>query len=167
MAGTGPAPKPNAVRRNKPAQRDLVKYDGVLRGFELPDASEGDLLPPVRRKVDGEWVQEPQTSWHRETVKWWERWRSSPQAMQMMTEVDWSYLLDTALMHNAMWRTGSFESAGEVRQRMSMFGATPQDRMRLRMEVEVPAEQYPAGRTGQSGEVASIDDARRKRLADG
>ena len=158
----GPVPKSNPVRRNKPERRELVKYDGVVRGFELPDA-EG-LLPPLRRKIDGEWVQVPQTEWHPRTVAWWAAWRSSPQAMQMLTEVDWEYLLDTALMHNNLWTTGSFELASEVRQRMSMFGATPQDRMRLRMEVEVPAEQFPAGRSGDGGAVASMDDARRRKL---
>ena len=161
MAGRGPVPKANPL--NGPVKRGLVKYDGVLRGFDLPDP-EG-LLPPVRRKIDGEWVHVPQDDWHPRTKAWWAAWRSSPQAMNMQTEVDWEYLLDTALMHSNMWTTGSFELAAEVRQRMSMFGATPQDRMRLRMEVEVPAEQFPAGRQGASDEaVPSIADARRRKL---
>ena len=162
MAGRGPAPKPDAIRRNR-TQRELIKYDEVVRGFDLPDAHE--VLPPLRKKVDGEWRQEPQYEWHPMTLKMWDAWRTSPQAVQMMTEVDWAYLLDTALMHHSMWVTGSFDTAAEVRQRMSMFGATPSDRARLRMEVEVPKEKYPVGESGTTHGVASIDDQRRKRLA--
>lgn len=166
LAGNGPPPKKGAVRRNKSGARELVKYDGNVRGYDLPDPSDGNVLPPRRIKIDGEWVQEAQASWHPMTQKMWDAWRSSPQAVQMMTEVDWAYLMDTMLMHHSMWVTGSFDTAAEVRQRMSMFGATPSDRARLRMEVEVPNEKYPVGEHGApAGGVAQIDDQRRKRLA--
>lgn len=167
MAGRGPARKADAVRRNKENKvRDVVKYDGAIRGFELPDAK--SVLPPksVYDAEAGVWVQEEQTAWHPMTVQMWESWRSSPMAVAMATEVDWNYLLDTMLMHHAMWTKGSFDMAAEVRQRLAKFGATNEDRLRLRMEVEVP-EKYPVGAEGESKPVASMDSARRKRLSKG
>lgn len=166
MAGRGPAPKQNAQRRNKENKvRSVVKYDGAIRGFELPDARE--VLPPAyERDADGAWVPVEQNEWHPMTVRMWESFRSSPMAVAMATEVDWAYLLDTMLMHHSMWTKGSFDMAAEVRQRLAKFGATNEDRMRLRMEVEVP-EQYPVGESGRQGAVVSIDEGRRKRLSEG
>lgn len=148
VAGRGPAPKGNAVRRNKESQiRDVVKYDGAIRGFELPDATE--VLPPAfERDADGAWIPVEQTAWHPMTVRMWEAFRSSPMAVAMATEVDWAYLLDTMLMHHSMWTKGSFDMAAEVRQRLAKFGATNEDRLRLRMEVEIP-EEYPVGPDGR------------------
>jgi len=59
-------------------------------------------------------------------------WRDSPQAEHFMAS-DWSFLLDTALMHHAMWSKGQWTLAAEVRLRVAKFGATPEDRARLRM----------------------------------
>jgi hypothetical protein len=61
-----------------------------------------------------------------------EMWRRSAQA-ETFTESDWSFLLDTALMHHAMWSKGQWTLAAEVRLRVAKFGATPEDRARLRM----------------------------------
>lgn len=49
------------------------------------------------------------------------------------TATDWSFLLDTALMHHAMWSKGQWTLAAEVRLRVAKFGATPEDRARLRI----------------------------------
>lgn len=59
-------------------------------------------------------------------------WRRSAQA-ETFTETDWSFLLDTALMHHAMWSKGQWTLAAEVRLRVAKYGATPEDRARLRM----------------------------------
>ena len=59
-------------------------------------------------------------------------WRRSPQA-DVMIESDWYFLLDTALMHDAMWSKGQWTLAAEVRLRVAKFGATPEDRARLRL----------------------------------
>ena len=144
MAGNGPAPKDQRARARDTPKRDLVKSDGKLRGFELP----GDALPA------GE-------SWHPITVKWWEAFRASPQGVRMLTDVDWYFLLDTALMHNAMWSKGRWEFAAEVRLRVAKFGATPEDRLRIKLEVEIP-EDFPVGDSGNPTNVTSID--RRSRL---
>jgi ribosomal protein L31E len=70
--------------------------------------------------------------WHRRTVQWWAMWRDAPQAVHFMA-TDWDFLIDTALMHHAMWSRGQWTLAAEVRLRVAKFGATPEDRARLRM----------------------------------
>lgn len=132
MAGPGPPPKAERSRPSDTARRQSemrhVQVDGQRRGPDLPD----DVLP------DGQ-------SWHPCTVNWWDTWRESAQA-KTFTETDWTFLLDTALMHHTMWTKGRWEFAGEIRLRVGKFGATPEDRMRLKLSVDVPdsAEPEPA-----------------------
>jgi hypothetical protein len=52
--------------------------------------------------------------WHARTVDWWSMWASSELAKDF-TATDWSFLLDTALMHHAMWSKGQWTLAAEVR----------------------------------------------------
>jgi len=74
----------------------------------------------------------PNIDWHEMTRRWWDMWKDSPQA-ENFTASDWSFLMDTALMHHAMWSKGQWTLAAEVRLRVAKFGATPEDRARLRM----------------------------------
>ncbi|WP_222870161.1 hypothetical protein [Actinomadura decatromicini] len=123
-----------------------LAVDGVVRGADLPEG----VLP------DGE-------SWHPRTVMWWETWRRSPQA-QTFTATDWDFLVDTALMHHVMWTKGRWEFASELRLRAAKFGATPEDRLRLRMEVlPTPAEPGPDAPV-DGGSVTDIS-SRRARLS--
>jgi hypothetical protein len=128
VAGHGPAPKDPATRRrrNIVPPPTVMAPDGEARGPELP----ADVLP------DGE-------QWHPRTQAWWETWRQSPQA-QTFTPTDWDFLIDTALMHHTMWLKARWEFASELRLRAAKFGATPEDRMRLRMQV-APSPAEPAG----------------------
>lgn len=112
MAGNGPAPKPanRRARRNAdPKALTVLRFD--------PAAAPG--LPD---DID----------WHPRTLDWWKMWADSAQA-ENFTATDWSFLLDTALMHHAMWSKGQWTLAAEVRLRVAKFGATPEDRARLRM----------------------------------
>ncbi|HIY94956.1 MAG TPA: hypothetical protein H9821_04735 [Candidatus Rothia avicola] len=68
----------------------------------------------------------------------------------MLSDPDWDYLLDTALIHHNMWKNGRWDFASEVRLRVAKFGATPDDRNRLRAEIvtipevgDVRAEDIP------------------------
>lgn len=129
MAGRGPAPKDPATRRRRnvdPTPTTTVSAGDVLRGPELP----------------------PAYSWHPQTRAWWDTWRHSPQA-QNMTATDWDFMLDTAVLHTGMWM-GEAKLAAEVRLRVAKFGATPEDRARLRMQVDdaaaTPIEERPASR---------------------
>lgn len=113
MAGVGPAPKPahRRARRNAdPQPQTRLKF----RPCDPPNLSSA---------ID----------WHPATVAWWETWKNSPMA-EVMGETDWSFLLDTALLHTKMWATSQWTLAAEVRLRVAKFGATPEDRMRLRIQ---------------------------------
>lgn len=114
MAGRGPAPKPaeRRARRNKDTQATTALKLVRKPAPELPEL--GD---------DG---------WHPRTVEWWSMWSESELAKDF-TATDWSFLLDTALMHHAMWSKGQWTLAAEVRLRVAKFGATPEDRARLRI----------------------------------
>lgn len=162
MAGNGPAPKEKRSRGRDNPTREIIKSDGRLGGFPLPT----DVLPliPEKDRDPDYWEGEPQREeWHPQTVRWWDNWRSSPQAAKMLTAPDWDYLLDTALLHHQMWMSGgkNSERAAEIRLRVAAFGATIADRLRLRLEVEVP-EEYPVG-NAENSNVTSIDE-RRQRL---
>jgi hypothetical protein len=113
----------------------IVASDDELRGPDLPI----DVLPDREQ-------------WHPRTRDWWRTWRRSAQA-QTFTATDWDFLIDTALMHHTMWSRGRWEFAGELRLRAAKFGATPEDRQRLRMQVAPSAgasaeQQKPASRYG-------------------
>jgi hypothetical protein len=135
MGGRGPAPKDPSERRRRNVSPELVLVtpDDQVRGPALPDEYE----------------------WPEQTRQWWETWRRSPQA-QTFIDVDWSYLLDTALLHADLW-LGDLSMAGELRLRVGKFGATPEDRLRLRIAVSGPPvlEVTPARR---------LTSAQRKRL---
>jgi hypothetical protein len=112
MAGRGPAPKP-AHRR---ARTNSDPVPQTMLRFEKADA------PELPEEID----------WHPRTRAWWDVWKRSAQA-DVMAETDWSFLLDTALMHHALWTHGQWTLAAEVRLRVAKMGATPEDRARLRM----------------------------------
>lgn len=136
MAGPGRVPKENLSREADTKRRDAditkVSADGILRGSPLPK----DI------------------TWHPRTKAWWHSFRTSPLA-QGFTESDWDFLLDTALLHTAMWE-GATNLAAEIRLRVSAFGSTPEARLRLKLKI-----------TDDAAEIAttvSMDVARRKRL---
>ena len=118
MAGRGPAPgaNPNSkpdherARRNKPSAPNLRIVDAVPAE-----------QPPL-----------PDGNWHPQTLVWWSMWGESPLAPEF-TANDWSELLDTAVIHSGFWG-GDMKLAAELRQRVAKFGATPEDRARLRIQ---------------------------------
>lgn len=122
MAGRGPAPgrNPNSKdpdqrrHRIKPDQPDVIIPDGQKHGRDLPSS----------RK------------WPAETLAWWETWRTCALASTFI-DTDWSFLLDTAVLHAQFW-SGNQSVAAELRIRVAKFGATPEDRARLKVEVGDP-----------------------------
>jgi len=120
MAGRWPQPKDpdRRARGNKdPVPLRVIKAEPVEQP-DLPfaDITEDSLI---------EW------KWPAQTIEWWRMWRDSPLS-DSFTASDWSVLLDTALIHAAVWR-GDLKLAGELRLRVAKFGATPEDRARLRI----------------------------------
>lgn len=120
MAGRGSPPKP-ASRRAR-SNKDPIPTTAL----RLVRAT-APALPDLGYDKDGLKIE-----WHERTVNWWMIWSRSELARDF-TETDWSFLLDTALMHHAMWSKGQWTLAAEVRLRVAKYGATPEDRARLRI----------------------------------
>lgn len=118
MAGHGPAPKEHLSRasHDRHRQDEITKLEatGETYGPELPD----------------------EIKWPARTRRWWETWRTSAMA-QTLTDTDWDFLLDTALLHAEFW-SGNTAGAAELRLRVAKFGATPEDRMRLKIQIGKP-----------------------------
>lgn len=110
MAGRGPAPKDPSTRARR--NRDPIP----MRVITAPPVSQPDL---------------PDFVWHPATLAWWSMWAESPLSSEF-TASDWSFLMDTALAHTAVW-CGALDRLAELRQRVAKFGATPEDRARLRI----------------------------------
>ena len=124
MAGHGPAPKDPSERRrrNRPEPLTVVSADGETYGSGLPDTHD----------------------WPAATLAWWGVWRSCAQAASF-TDTDWSFLLDTAVLHAEFW-LGNQGVAGELRLRVAKFGATPEDRARLKITVGESGQQSAPAR---------------------
>jgi hypothetical protein len=127
MAGNGPPPKDPSRRARRNAEPVPVR---IIEA----EPSEQPTLPTFYVEADGALVE---FVWPARTVEWWAMWASSPLSAEF-TETDWSELLDTALLHASFWR-GGLKLAGELRLRVAKFGATPEDRARLRIQFAAAA----------------------------
>jgi hypothetical protein len=117
MAGRGPTPKPRGRRAR--ANKDPVP----LRVVTVEPIKQ----PPLPQF----YLDRKRFIWPAHTRVWWAMWGASPLAAEF-TATDWSELLDTAFLHAQYWR-GDLKLAGELRLRVAKFGATPEDRARLRI----------------------------------
>lgn len=126
MAGRGPAPKPSRSRKRDEPEVAVLADSGALHGPELPSG----VLPD-------------DADWHPQTVALWDALRKNP-LLADEPELGWQFLIDTALMHHTMWSKGRWEFASEVRLRVAKYGATPEDRMRLKVKIATPDESKPA-----------------------
>ena len=117
MAGRGPQPK-------DPGRRARMNKDPIaLRVIHAERVGQPDLPPRMISNVDFGWPQA--------TLRWWQMWADSPLSDEF-TSTDWSVLLDTAVLHARFW-DGDYRVAAELRLRVAKFGATPEDRARLRI----------------------------------
>lgn len=113
MAGRGSAPKDSsrrARRNNDSTPTTILRFEEA----ERPELPEG-------------------YPWPDETLEWWDMWRDAPQS-EHFGSTDWSFLLDTAFLHANLWGNGDLSVMAELRIRVAKFGATPEDRARLRMQ---------------------------------
>lgn len=142
MAGRGPAPKPSdqRVRRNAEAQGlRVVESDPVVQP-ELPEFMPGG------------------DPWPEQTVQWWEMWGVDPLSAEFRA-TDWAELMDTAAIHARYWQ-GDFKIAGELRLRTGKFGATAEDRARLRIQFAAAEEADDKRSRSTSGAGSSSRDRR-------
>lgn len=116
MAGRGPRPKhPSARRRtNVPDGQTILRFE-VAEQPELPA------------------VDPNQQEWCDRTRGWWEMWGRAAQS-EHFSLTDWDFLLDTAVLHQALWHYGDMSVIAELRLRVAKFGATLEDRARLKMQ---------------------------------
>lgn len=143
MPGRGPAPKDPSrrARRNKDPMPQRVLAASAAPQPELPGVFD----------------------WPEQTVAWWATWGASPLAAEFTAD-DWSFLLDTALLHRQMW-LGDTKAAAELRLRVAKFGATPEDRLRLRVQfaaepVDPAPEPAPASSARQRySHLSVVDDS--------
>ena len=127
MAGNGPPPK-------DPSKRARTNKDVISIRTLVATASPQPDLPTRYRSVkdaDGDTFPD-EVDWPFQTTLWWAKWGTSPLAAEF-TEIDWSELLIAAFLH-AEFMEGNYKLAGELRLRTAKFGATPEDRLRLRIQ---------------------------------
>jgi hypothetical protein len=120
----GPSPKPNATRRNVHEHAQ-----------ELPPAARpGRELPRALGVTSGG------------GKRFWKTWSTAPQTATWV-ETDWAELEITTKLVDEFFK-GDVKLAGEIRQRVAKWGATVEDRNRLRMKIEdsedEPSEEVPA-----------------------
>lgn len=125
MAGHGPAPKD--PKRRARSNSDPVPLRVIhAEPIEQPELPSFDVQVTVDDVVVTQEFQ-----WPERTREWWRMWAESPLSADF-TQTDWDFLLDTALLHARYWQ-GDVKVAGELRLRVAKFGATPEDRARLRI----------------------------------
>jgi hypothetical protein len=144
MGVRGPVPG-DVSELSRPPNRTnvtVLSTDGTIYGPELPE-----------KFVHKEWHPQSGSStveyeWPEQTRVWWDVWRMSAQA-SLMGEVDWCFMLDTAVLHALFWLGDhSSQLAAELRSRVAKFGATPDDRQRLRVAVSAPQSRAVVVRDG-------------------
>ena len=143
MAGRGFAPS-----GTRSLESDEKLEEAAVTKVSPDDAVRSPDLPELDDDAEGN-----PRGWPRQTRRWWETWRKAPQS-QTFADTDWDFLLETALIHRA-FMLGDLKQAAELRLRVAKFGATPEDRMRLRLQViapdvaKAPAVSKPAGSAGR------------------
>ena len=130
---TIPKKPEDRARRNKPQEMRVITAEPVAQ----PE------LPTFSITVDDVLTE---FAWPARTCEWWQMWADSPLSTEF-TSTDWSELLDTALLHAAYWN-GKLSLAAEIRLRVAKFGATPEDRARLKITFAA-AEEADARRDAQ------------------
>lgn len=147
MAGRGPAPK-------DPEKRARRNADPVgLRVIEAKPTKQPKLPPLMLRDSEGETYS---AKWPAVTLEWWQMWADSPLSAEF-TDTDWSELRDTARLHALFWM-GDKSVAPELRLRVAKFGATPEDRARLRITFAAAdeAEEKPAKKGSARGRYSGL-----------
>ncbi|MEO3857473.1 hypothetical protein [Acrocarpospora sp. B8E8] len=123
-----PGPPPNPVHSRPRDTRRRIEEKATV----IDDTPTTAAKPRLPNKEGG---------WATQTKRWWETWKESPQA-KTFTSTDWMFLIETAYLADAFF-TGDLKHAGELRQRMAKFGATPEDRARLRLQIKPHEDAAP------------------------
>nr|WP_235482017.1 hypothetical protein [Streptomyces roseoverticillatus] len=87
--------------------------------------------------------------------RFWKTWATAPQT-QRWAETDWAELEITVKLVDAFY-LGDAKLAGEIRQRVGRWGATTEDRARLRMSFDQQAREEREETSEPPRGVTSID----------
>ncbi|QKW48859.1 hypothetical protein HUT08_04110 [Streptomyces buecherae] len=131
----GPAPDPNARRRN----REHALGEHALTA----EPGEGRALPKALGVTTGG------------AKRFWRTWAAAPQTRHWL-ETDWAELELTTRIVDAFYQ-GDVRLAGEIRQRVGRWGATTEDRARLRMNFDKQADEE-ATKAAQEASNSSVDE---------
>lgn len=123
MAGKGPPPKTDPVRRNKKPGAEEVESDGGV--LPLPATY---TVAPGGGPVEVEFLDR--------TREWFELLVTSPEIKARLTVAGALRLHDLAVLQDGFFRSGSLELQKELRIGLAAFGATPADALRLGMTVK-------------------------------
>ena len=156
VAGRGPQPKDPAKRARRNKEPAPLK---VLPAVRVTQPSLPTIYVDAGGDADGR-PRKKRFNWPKVTRRWWRMWGESPLSADY-TDTDWSFLMDTALIHARYWQ-GETRLAGELRLRVAKFGATPEDRARLRIAFAV-AEDAEAGDAAPSARVVAASARSRAR----
>jgi hypothetical protein len=130
----GPKPKDNAIRRNKHEHAQTLSSS----------STEGRALPPgLGIKTAG-------------AKRFWRTWATSPQATKW-AETDWAELEITTRLVDGFYQ-GDMKLAGEIRQRVAKWGATTEDRARLRMSIEDDAQDQDKAEETAGDPTTDLDE---------
>lgn len=120
MSGRGPLPKdPSKLAGHGRAKARAAQLKVIV--------IEPVPQPPLPKERPGG------KSWPAITREWWARWPQEPISREF-SGPDWAFLMDTALLHAAVWGDGEVKLLGELRLRTAKYGVTPEDRARLRIQ---------------------------------
>lgn len=95
-------------------------------------------------------------------LEWYEVFRRSPQSM-VCADTDWLFIRDTAFIYQLFWDAPEkFHNAKlgyikEFRQRMGMYGATFEDRLKLRMDVNTPQSSQSEQKQIENDAAKAVD----------
>lgn len=132
MAGRGPTPKAPGKRAGHSKDVVPIRELPMIRA-EQPELPEFEIIRYVKDEESGEsFPEKVPYVWSPLTLEWWQMWAESALAPDF-TATDWSELRDTAFLHSEFWQ-GNHKLASELRLRTAKFGATPEDRLRLRIQ---------------------------------
>lgn len=150
MAGRRKDPADRA--RNNPENRPFH-----IMGVEKAPAPE--LPERFKNFMDGRIVK---IAYPEETRLWWDHWVNSPLNGGFTTH-DWDYLLVTAGIHARVVLGIDHRAASELRLREAKYGATPEDRAKLRIVTVTAdnAEEESRKAAERNAKVPMVGESRR------
>ncbi|MDF2045139.1 hypothetical protein P2P98_03115 [Microbacterium sp. Kw_RZR3] len=119
------------------------KSGAALRVIEVRPTKQPELPTRYKSVSSEEGTFSDIVDWPTATVEWWRMWASSPLSAEF-TDSDWEELKIAALLH-AQFVEGEYKLAGELRLRTAKFGATPEDRARLKIQFALADEAEDRG----------------------